>query len=878
MTKTPGSQRWFGAQHSIPLAAAALAILRLAGLCHAASEDTIVPRDQWVPDEHARAIVVLYKAESGNEAAARDSYYRLFKTSNLTWEIRLQLAEMPLYWGDYASADQIYNKYLETHADDCEILARRAAVLAAAQQYERAEALIRRCILHKPDDAALLLQLADIKRAGGEFSAALKILEDLTSSGNSHDVAAALEARGKILLHLKKWVEARATYKTLSGLPDRQKSGLIGLGLCDWGQGKKQTALGRFEEVLEIDSSDISARFYRLLCAGGEPGSESFLKNMHEGWSIPDLTAWAELCNGNGDYPGAIRTLRHALTRNPASYVVRLNLARMLASRREFDEALDVYRELHDDFPQSYTPQLERARALSWAKEYDASLDLYTRLVEQYPENVVPGRERARVAVWAKRMDTALKFYSALLEPSVDSRLATELAAAGGAETPAIQYVRHEVEERAGGPPYDAYEWTYAEGRTNVLPHAVTERLETFRIRHLADYSIQKAIYLEKEEKDLTANKRYWRAAQLARQLVDFAPGNQEAVYDLSQLQFALGLERESVRTTKELYRNSPNHNIAPEILETAVRRQQPYILSNGSYWHEEGRGALIDITRLQYELGVGVPVSHRGYLQAAGRYWDERPRRGETAYEARGVTLSGRGVLLPWLAADGSLALKYYSNNGIEDTRTGHIECSAKLRDWATLTLRRERTDELYNRFGFEQSTQADSWVLKGHSFLTRDLEMTATGRMTDYSDDNRGEHVYANLSYSLTAHPRILKAAVFGEARDTEHATQFSYPDEILTDVVHPYWTPVDYQAWGIMLEWRHNISPVFARGTDQRYYDLLLTLRDDTEENVTVEIKSRLHIEFRKRWQLGCEAALIRSEQWDGQGLWLTLKRHF
>ncbi|MFO7870192.1 MAG: hypothetical protein R6V03_02030 [Kiritimatiellia bacterium] len=877
MTGMAGSQRWLGAQHSISLAVAALAILRLAGLCHASS-DTIVPRDQWVSDEHARAIVVLCEAEGGNEKAARDSYYHLLSTSNLTWGIRLQLAEIPLSWGDYASADRIYNEYLETHADDCDILARRAAVLAAAQQYERAEGLTRRCILHKPDNVALLLQLADIKRAGGEFSAALKILEDLPSSRNSHYVAAVLEARGKILLNLKEWVEARATYKTLSGLPDRLKNGLTGLGLCDLGQGEKQTALGRFEAILQIDPSDISARFYKLLCAGDEPGSESFLKSVHEGWSIPDLIAWAELCSKNGDHPGAIRTLRHALTRHPASYVVRLNLARTLASRREFDEALDVYRELNADFSNSYTAQLEWARTLSWAKEYDVSLDLYARLVEQDPKNVVPGRERARVAVWAKRMDTALQFYSALLEPSVDSLLATELAAAGSAETPAIQDVRHEVKERSGGRPYDAYEWLFVEGNTNALDAVAKERLGAFRMRHLAAYRIQKAIYLEKEEKDLAENKRYWRAAQLARQLVDFAPGNQEAVYDLSQLQFALGLEREAVRTTEKLYRTSPNHNIAPEILETAARRQQPYILGNGSYWHEEGRGDLIDITRLQYGLGVGVPILQRGHLEAAGRYWDERPRVSDSSYEARGVSLRGHGVLLPWLVADGSLALKDYLNDGIDDTRTGHIECSANVRDWAKLTLRRERTDELYNKFGLEQNTQADSWVLKGHSFLTRDLEMTATGQIMDYSDGNRGEQVYANLAYSLTDHPRILKAAVFGETRDTDHETEYVDADGTLTDVVYPYWTPVDYQAWGIMLEWRHDISPIFARGTDHRYYDVLVTLRDDSEENPTVEIKGQLHVEFRKRWLIGCELALIRSEQWDGEGLWLTVKRHF
>lgn len=854
---------------------AVLTILGPSVLSHASS-DTIVPRDQWISDEHTRAYMAQCEAARGNETAAHDAYYRLSNASNLTWRVRLQLAEMPLFWGDYASAERTYSKYLQAHPEDQKILAKLASVLAASQQYERAEALVRRCMLSKPDDGTLLLQLADIKRASGDFDSALQILEGMASEDCQHR-AAALEVKGRILLFLEEWPKARATYEMLSAFTDKSKSALVGLGLCNLGQGKKESALKRFEEVLEIDSAHIPGRFYRLLCADENPGSESVLKRMHADSSLQDLVAWAELCNRNGDYTGAIRTLRHALTKNPASYSARLNLARTFASRRDFDDAIEVYRELNADFPESYTAQLEWARAFSWAKKYDAAFELYAQLVENYPNNVVPGRERARVAVWAKKIDKALEFYSALLEPSVDSLLAADLTAASGAGTPAIQEIRQGVEERAGGKPYDGYEWIYGEGGTNVLTSAANERVEAFRLKLWADYKIQKAIYLEREEKKLTANNRYWRAAQAARQLVDFAPGNQEAVYDLSQLQFALGLEREAVRTTENLHRISPNHNIAPHILETATRRTHPYILGDGSYWHEEGRGDLIDIRRLQYNLGIGMPILQRGYFEVAGRHWDERPGTG-SSFKADGVSLKGRGVILSWLVADGALVLKDYNNDGIEDTQTGHIEYSANLRDMATLSLRRERTDELFNRFGLEQNTQADSWVVKGHSYLTRDLELTASGRLTDYSDGNNGEQSYANLAYSLTDHPRILKAAVFGEARDTEHQTEYLYSGETLTNMVYPYWTPVDYQAWGIMLEWRHDISPILTRGTDQWYYDLLVTLRDDTEDNFTVELKAQLHFEFRKRWRIGCEAALIRSEQWDGEGLWLTIKRHF
>jgi hypothetical protein len=78
--------------------------------------------------------------------------------------------------------------------------------------------------------------------------------------------------------------------------------------------------------------------------------------------------------------------------------------------------------------------------------------------------------------------------------------------------------------------------------------------------------------------------------------------------------------------------------------------------------------------------------------------------------------------------------------------------------------------------------------------------------------------------------------------------------------------------------MLEWRHDVSPVFSRGTDLRFYDIVLTLRDDTEDNPAVELKGELHWETANSWLFGLEVFLTRSEKWDADGIGATVKRHF
>jgi hypothetical protein len=388
-----------------------------------------------------------------------------------------------------------------------------------------------------------------------------------------------------------------------------------------------------------------------------------------------------------------------------------------------------------------------------------------------------------------------------LWDPTVDSVLRKELAeilAAGKPADDGRRIFASKIEDLAqSGPPYDGYEW-FCENMGRVSKDAALERkLQKLRVRLMPACRIQKAAWLESVEKRLAWGRRHLRAAEACGLLVEFAPGNQEGLYDLSQLDFALGLDAEATAAMRRLLDLDPSHVLAPMVLARMDTVDNVYLRAEGWFWDESGRDEVSDIRRYRYGMTAGLPFAGRGYVEVTARQWEERPGGTGDVFRADGFSARGAGVLAPWLTADAGLTHKNYSDPGASDTDTGYAGASANIRDAMTVTVRRERTDELYNRFGVGQGTQADSWFLQCRSFLNHNVGVGASGRRIDYSDDNSGEQVRVDLSCDFTDHPRILKGTLFGEARDTDEQTSYTRDAGVLTGMVHPYWTPRNYSA---------------------------------------------------------------------------------
>jgi len=274
----------------------------------------------------------------------------------------------------------------------------------------------------------------------------------------------------------------------------------------------------------------------------------------------------------------------------------------------------------------------------------------------------------------------------------------------------------------------------------------------------------------------------------------------------------------------------------------------------------------------------VDIPILCQYHLRVTGHRWVEDPTERGGDREAYGGSIEAEGILNPAVRAALGYTRKDYRDEALEDKNLGYGRLWINLKDYARLGLGYERTDELYNDFGIRQGIQADQWWAGLSSHLTRRLEVEAEGRAIRYTDDNDGSRITLKAGYAFTDHPRIFKITGTGEYRDTKHGNVYHYRGAELVDITHPYWTPEDYYGATLTLEWYHDVSSLFVCGSELHFYDVRLSFGTDTEHNPAVRLEAEWHYEFRDRWTVNLKGLLHSSEEWDANGLWMTLQYRF
>jgi hypothetical protein len=261
------------------------------------------------------------------------------------------------------------------------------------------------------------------------------------------------------------------------------------------------------------------------------------------------------------------------------------------------------------------------------------------------------------------------------------------------------------------------------------------------------------------------------------------------------------------------------------------------------------------------------------------GHHWIESPRYRANNYAADGFTLATGGVFSPYLKGEAGWTHKAYRDRQFGDRETGYGRLWFNVHDVLTLGVGYERTNEIYNYFGIAQGTRADSWWLSASSFLTRKLEVSGQARYLNYDDGNDGQHYSLGALYAFTDHPRIFKVILSGDYRNTRSQNLYHYAGAgNLTDITHPYWTPRNYLAGGLTLEWYHDVSRLFFCGNDLHFYDLRLTLGTESTGNQSVRFEGEWHYEFYKHWTVGIKGMSHRSQDWDADSLWATVNYRF
>lgn len=825
--------------------------------------------------DNALALAELADVEAalGHAASARSLYARAVALPD-GGELVPRQVQAGNAWGAFGRAVAFWRGRVEQG----ELSARLPLALAhvAAQRDAEAEGMLRivmRAGMADPDARSARLALARLKLDEENPAAALEVVAPLLPGRAPQNLPPAQTREAVALAARAHWRQGdpKAGLALLAMLPSGAEPALRARLLL--AAGRTAEARDVLDKARAATPRDPELSFLALGEGAASPSQVDALTAA--GARTPaELTAWASLYSAKGWRDAAIRCLRAALAADKDYFPARMGLAETLAASRRYPEALAELEALAAEFPDSSKILLARARVLSWDRRYAEAQAAYAGLSQSDPADPVPLREAARVFFWAKQRPQALATYARLLDPAVDEALAAELATAADATRDG--QLRDIAEDTARGAEqgslyrrYEALSLAPAEG----ISGAAAAQVDSSLARNLPAYRIQKAAALESRAKSESFDNRFARALPLYRELLDFEPGNQEARFDQAQAACSLGLCSQERVAYNRLLEIDPLHTLAGTALERLDRRTAPALALRQNVWHEEGRGSLSRILRMRTDLGASAAVYDDHRLSLTQHLWEESPRHSRT-YEAVGQTLAWEGVFGPRLRANAAWTNKRYTTGGVGNVDTGRARMEFNLDDAARVGIGYERAEELANEYALRQKSLSDALFADLRLSPARAWDIFAEARAKSYSDGNTGDMQRLSVGYLVTDHPRQLKAILSGERRNTGRESQEIYSGAALVDIRRPYWTPRDYTAGSLALEWRHDLAELEFCGAPQHWYGLRASGGTDSENNPFVRFEAEWRYEFAQRWSVEARGLVHRSPQWDADGLWLGL----
>lgn len=527
--------------------------------------------------------------------------------------------------------------------------------------------------------------------------------------------------------------------------------------------------------------------------------------------------------------------------------------------------------------------KLHLARILGWIRDYDRSLALYQEILEADPDNKKARREAARTAYWAKRNELGDALYRELFTPAVDTLLARRLSEMADRirSAESSRPIRQLIPEHPDTTVFKEYESlrTRMHSGNAPLPSRVKRQVQDILRDLRPEYDWQKKAWLEYRSKQTMWNKRFIPSKYRLQELLQLEPQNQEAWFDLAQTQCALGLCDLEAETYARLLDLEPRHSLARRALRRQEIRSSPALQARFSWWEEEGRGELAQMSRLQTDMSLDFPVFCRHGLNLTYSRYRENPKRHAGAVTAHGLGLAARTRINAFWFADFSVRLKDYQDKTYENLESGHLALRFNAWDAAHLHFSFQRENVLPNAFALEQGMQRDRWKSEITSALSHALSARLGGEYLDFSDGNSGMQIESALGYIITEHPREFKITLSGEYRDTQKESLEIWSEQNeLINISNPYWTPQDYLGSALTLEWRHDLSEFQFCGSKKNIYDLQFTVGTDTDSNPSIELKGTYTLEFGQHWGLDVQGMIHESEDWDARSVAVGVQYRF
>lgn len=511
--------------------------------------------------------------------------------------------------------------------------------------------------------------------------------------------------------------------------------------------------------------------------------------------------------------------------------------ARRYASAGKGKQAIELYEAALRKDP-TFSAAVGLAEIYSAEIQYEAALAIYNALLVDMPNNPKLLLGQARNLSWKKDYYTSLKAYDVLIALNLQNPI------------PRLEQARV------------AY-W----GKEYALSMTFFDALLAMDLVPRR----REEVLLELQAKIYDWNWCFLLSNDVYRELYELNPTSWQ--FEYAQSLCTLGLCNSVPCYYEAMLEESPSNVYVDLALTRELQRRRLSTQLNYNYWQEKGYGELAQVGRYETSLVFDVPISCQQHVRVGEHRWLEHTFFDGKYHPANGQSLAWEGRIDANLALRGGVERKEYLHQ-FDDTTTflGALDLRFSC---SNLLIGFTRKNEIYNYFNLKQKTQADvTWGSLETNWNHR-LSTNALYEHASYSDCNTMQRAVVIGSWAFSDYPKVLKASLTAEWRNTDHTNIFIYKaNGQLKNIIHPYWAPQKYVLGQVLLEWRHDYAHLDFCGAPVRFYDIKLSAGADTQNNPYCALKGEWVHEFFYHWRFSLVGMIHRSPQWNAKGIWATI----
>ncbi|MDE0903891.1 MAG: tetratricopeptide repeat protein [Planctomycetota bacterium] len=742
-------------------------------------------------DPMARLMAARILLEAYDTSRAREALEALDHELGTVRKYQLALAQLYHLTGEWVASQSVFEMMLLDNEDDHEVRIRLAMLRREKGDFQQAKAELRKVPLATPQGPRARLELGLTLIAQGRATDAVGICSALAAQRpNDVDVLLGLV---RAQLEMGAITQAKATcQRFVDGHPsDNMAIGQVRVLLANahLQEGNAVQAARIYQMALSEPTVHAPEVFYGLSLArtrgvNSAAGEMAMMSStvVSSGEDVRLRIELGKLALGDQDYRRAIGYLSNVLRWQPNNItaMVLLGEAESLALKAGVDASpVRTFSTALARNPGNTRARLGLARAYVIRREFDLAIPEYDALVAQDAGYAFAKREYARALYWDHRYEEAFEAYDELIAGLPTEAVAVDVFG-------------------SGSPGFGA--------RAEFDFEAELELSEAVRLELAAKIN------------------RDWRpaiATKALEQLVVLEPANQEALFDLAQLDHRRGHTSRAMHQYEELIKLSGGHREATQALAGAEREistRVDVITGNEDRSGRDGLAVIKEawtLSDVSFPLGdradyAGIGIGRRSYDAGSDVVLNANVLRVFGSSEVGQSTVIDGRIEIPAYDMEGFLNERIYYDMGVRYTSDSEMAIDVRLfSEPVAENLETMRRD--LNRSGARVglSKKASQRVDYGGSMM-----------FANYSDNN--SQLEANLYAAYEFNPAPMEFRMLLKA-DFENFTSENtdLTDSVLADLDTPYFAPKGYSVYSLQLDWKHQFGDDWFTGSKEMYY---------------------------------------------------------